>query len=155
MALQTAATKTFARLLAAIGSISLVVGGISIMNIMLVSVTERTREIGIRLALGARRRDIQSQFLIEAVTLCSIGGALGLLAGACIAILAGQFGGWPVFLGPEVLLVAVGFSAAIGIFFGWRVGVRDARGPRTPPAPAPGGHRHVAGGHRGGRHRGA
>jgi putative ABC transport system permease protein len=119
MAAQRASTKTIAWLLAAIASVSLVVGGISIMNIMLVSVTERTREIGLRLAVGARRRDIRNQFLTEATALCLLGGLVGIGIGIAVSAGIARLAGWPIFLGPEAMLVAVAFSAAIGIFFGY------------------------------------
>ena len=113
-----AGTKTLTALLASIAAVSLLVGGIGIMNIMLVSVTERTREIGTRMAVGARPRDILSQFLVEAVTLSVAGGVLGLGLGAFVAgRLAASFG-WPLLLQPEVALLAIGFSALVGIGFG-------------------------------------
>ena len=105
-------------LLAAVASISLVVGGIGIMNIMLVSVTERTREIGLRMAVGARRKDILLQFLIEAVALSLIGGAVGAALGSIGAIAIASLGKWPAIIQPESILLAFGFAAAVGIFFG-------------------------------------
>jgi putative ABC transport system permease protein len=119
MATQQVAAKTFTWLLAAIASVSLVVGGISIMNIMLVSVTERTREIGLRLAVGARRRDIRNQFLTEAVSLCLLGGVIGICVGTAGAWTVAKLASWPIFLGPEAMLFAAGFAAVIGIFFGY------------------------------------
>lgn len=127
MALQNASTRTFSWLLAAVASVSLIVGGISIMNIMLVSVNERTREIGLRLALGARRRDVRSQFLIEAIVLCLIGGAIGIITGAGAAVVVARLAEWPIFIGLDSALVALGFSAGVGIFFGWYPALKAAR----------------------------
>ncbi len=127
MAAQRASTTTLAWLLAAIASVSLVVGGISIMNIMLVSVTERTREIGLRLAVGARRRDIRNQFLTEAVTLCILGGFIGLVLGAGAAGAVANLAGWPIFLGLDAVAFAVLFAAGIGIFFGYYPARKAAR----------------------------
>ena len=109
---------TLTLLLGGIASIALVVGGIGIMNIMLVSVRERTREIGIRKALGARRRDILSQFLIEALTLSLIGGLIGVLAGLVVSALIGQLAGWGFIFDPATVAVATLFSLAVGIVFG-------------------------------------
>ena len=106
-------------LLAAIASVSLMVGGIGIMNIMLVSVTERTREIGLRMAVGARGRDILTQFLVEAVTLSLIGGAIGIAAGIAGSLLIAYFAGWSTLLSSQAVLVAFCFAAAVGIFFGF------------------------------------
>jgi putative ABC transport system permease protein len=111
-------TKTFTFLLAGIAAISLLVGGIGIMNIMLVSVTERTREIGVRKALGARKRDILTQFLLEALVLCSAGGALGCAVGIGGALLVQNMAGWNIAISPTSVAVAFGFSAAVGLFFG-------------------------------------
>ncbi len=111
-------TQTFALLLAGIAGVSLLVGGIGIMNIMLVSVTERTREIGIRKALGATRKTILFQFLIEALVLCVLGGALGVAAGFGGAQLITQVYGSQTAVAPEAVAVALGFSAVIGLFFG-------------------------------------
>ncbi|HKH95755.1 MAG TPA: ABC transporter permease [Beijerinckiaceae bacterium] len=127
MAAQRASTTTIAWLLAAIASVSLVVGGISIMNIMLVSVTERTREIGLRLAVGARRRDIRNQFLTEAVTLCILGGLIGLTLGTGAAWAVAKLAGWPIFLGTDAVAFAVLFAASIGIFFGYYPARKAAR----------------------------
>jgi putative ABC transport system permease protein len=111
-------TQTFTFLLAGIASISLLVGGIGIMNIMLVSVTERTREIGIRKALGAKRRDILMQFLLESLALCIAGGALGCATGIGGALLVQRMGGLNIAVSPAAVALAFGFSAAVGIFFG-------------------------------------
>ena len=116
---QEAASKVMAILLAAVASVSLLVGGIGIMNIMLVSVIERTREIGLRLAVGARGKDILSQFLVEAITLSTIGGVLGILLGALGTWLVAELAAWPVQLSVLSIVLAVGFSAVIGIFFGY------------------------------------
>jgi putative ABC transport system permease protein len=111
-------TETLSLLLASIAAVSLVVGGIGIMNIMLVSVTERTREIGVRVAVGARPRDILAQFLIEALTLALLGGLIGTAVGVGVAqFLASQFQ-WPLLLRPDVIFVALGFSALVGVGFG-------------------------------------
>jgi putative ABC transport system permease protein len=110
--------QTFGMLLAGIAAVSLVVGGIGIMNIMLVSVTERTREIGVRKALGAKRRDIMFQFLIEALTLCIAGGLLGVALGWGGAYALQQSAGWNTAVSMQAVFVAIGFSAAIGLFFG-------------------------------------
>jgi len=113
--------------LGAIAAISLLVGGIGIMNIMLVSVTERTREIGIRKAVGAKRRDILMQFLVEAVVLSVIGGLLGILLGAGIAILVELSGLMTTVISTESVLLATGFSVAVGLFFGIYPSMRAAR----------------------------
>jgi len=114
-----ASSSALALLLAAIAAVSLVVGGIGIMNIMLVSVTERTREIGLRMAVGARRRDILIQFLIEATTLSVLGGAGGVLIGIATAYLVAEIANWPTLIQLDSILLAVGVSAAIGVFFGF------------------------------------
>jgi ABC-type antimicrobial peptide transport system permease subunit len=116
---QEESSRVMAMLLAAVAGVSLVVGGIGIMNIMLVSVTERTREIGLRMAVGARGRDILGQFLIEAVTLSLVGGAIGIVIGVAATWAIGSFAGWQVRLSAESILLAVGFSAAVGVFFGF------------------------------------
>ena len=115
----TATTEVMTALLAAIASVSLLVGGIGIMNIMLVSVTERTREIGIRMAVGARGRDILLQFLIEAVALSSTGGVLGILGGVGGAKLITMIKEWPTLVSPQSIIIAFAFSAAVGVFFGF------------------------------------
>jgi putative ABC transport system permease protein len=116
---QEESSRVMAMLLAAVAGVSLVVGGIGIMNIMLVSVTERTREIGLRMAVGARSRDILGQFLIEAVTLSLVGGAIGIVIGLVATWAIGSLAGWQVLLSPQSILLAVGFSAAVGVFFGF------------------------------------
>jgi putative ABC transport system permease protein len=115
---QQQATQVFTYLLAGIAAVSLLVGGIGIMNIMLVSVTERTREIGVRMALGASRRNIMLQFLIEALVLCTLGGLLGILLGAGVAEAASYLLHWNTLVSLESVLLAFGFSAAVGIIFG-------------------------------------
>jgi putative ABC transport system permease protein len=116
---QTAAMDTMTALLAGVAIISLIVGGIGIMNIMLVSVTERTREIGIRMAVGARGRDILLQFLIEAVALSSTGGLLGIGLGIGGARLLTIIKEWPTLISPDSIIIAFAFSAAVGVFFGF------------------------------------
>ncbi|HJV76344.1 MAG TPA: ABC transporter permease, partial [Noviherbaspirillum sp.] len=116
---QEESSRIMTLLLAAVASVSLLVGGIGIMNIMLVSVTERTREIGLRMAVGARGSDILNQFLVESVTLSLIGGFFGIVLGFAASWLVGEFAGWSTRLSPESIVFAVGFSAAIGIFFGF------------------------------------
>ena len=108
-----------ALLVAAIASISLIVGGIGIMNIMLVSVVERTREIGIRMAVGARRGDILSQFLVEAVTLSGIGGLIGIALGIAASAAIAMFAQWPFIFSLQAVLLAVGFSVTVGVVFGF------------------------------------
>jgi putative ABC transport system permease protein len=115
----TATTRVMTVLLGAIASISLIVGGIGIMNIMLVSVTERTREIGIRMAVGAHGRDILLQFLIEAIVLSSLGGVIGILLGVGSAKLLSAMKGWPTLISVSSIAVAFLFSAAVGVFFGF------------------------------------
>jgi putative ABC transport system permease protein len=122
-----ATSRTFAFLLAGIALVSLLVGGIGIMNIMLVSVTERTREIGVRKALGARRRDILLQFLIEALVLCLAGGTMGILVGVGGAMAMQKLAGWSTTVSPDAILLAFFFSAAVGVFLGLWPARRAAR----------------------------
>jgi len=116
---QEASSRIMTLLLAAVASVSLLVGGIGIMNIMLVSVTERTREIGLRMAVGARGRDILMQFLVEAITLALIGGLLGTMLGVGGSYAIGHFAEWRTELNLQSIVLAVSFAAAIGIFFGF------------------------------------
>ncbi|WP_233255933.1 ABC transporter permease [Falsiroseomonas bella] len=118
-ATRDASARTLSTLLAAVAAVSLLVGGIGVMNIMLVSVTERTREIGLRLAVGARRRDILWQFLLEAVTLALLGGAAGVAAGIGVSQLMSQWAGWPVLIQWDAVALAVGVSGLTGLFFGF------------------------------------
>ena len=120
-------TRTFSFLLASVAGVSLLVGGIGIMNIMLVSVTERTREIGIRMAIGATRRTILLQFLIEALTICVLGGLVGILGGATASVLLSRLAGWNTALSPQAILLAFLFSVAVGLFFGIVPARRAAR----------------------------
>src|SRR5262245_15596396 len=124
---QQQATQIFTYLLAGIAAVSLLVGGIGIMNIMLVSVTERTREIGVRMALGASRRNIMLQFLIEALVLCTLGGAVGILLGTGLASAASAFLHWNTLVSLDSVILAFGFSAAVGVIFGLWPARRAAR----------------------------
>jgi putative ABC transport system permease protein len=124
---QEESSKVMTYLLAAIASVSLLVGGIGIMNIMLVSVTERTREIGLRMAVGARGRDILGQFLIEAVTLSLIGGVIGIAAGLGGAEALSYFAEWRTLVAPQAIALAFGFAAAVGVFFGFYPARKAAR----------------------------
>jgi macrolide transport system ATP-binding/permease protein len=120
-------SRVMALLLAAVASISLVVGGIGIMNILLVSVTERTREIGLRMAIGARRVHVLLQFLVEAVLLSVIGGAAGVAVGVTLSELISWIAGWPTLLSPLAIAGGFAFSAAVGVFFGYYPARRAAR----------------------------
>jgi putative ABC transport system permease protein len=115
----TTSARVMTALLGSVASISLLVGGIGIMNIMLVSVTERTREIGIRMAVGARSRDIMLQFLVEAVVMAGTGGIAGILLGIGSSEVLGQWAQWPTRIDPAIVLVAFLFSGAVGVFFGF------------------------------------
>jgi putative ABC transport system permease protein len=116
---QTQTTRIMTTLLASIASVSLLVGGIGIMNIMLVSVTERTREIGVRMSIGARKRDILTQFLMEAIVMSLLGGLIGIGFGVSGSSLVSKLAGWPTFVTPQSILLAVIFSMAVGVFFGY------------------------------------
>jgi putative ABC transport system permease protein len=115
----TATTETMTALLAGVAVISLVVGGIGIMNIMLVSVTERTREIGTRMAVGAHGRDILTQFLIEAISLSAVGGIIGIITGIIAAKTIAAVKNWPSLISPTSVILAFLVSAAVGVFFGF------------------------------------
>jgi len=121
------AVRTFGLLLTAVASVSLLVGGISIMNIMLVSVTERTKEIGLRMAVGARRRDIRRQFLIEAVTLSLAGGLIGACLGIAGAVAIGWQADWPILISPWAIVLACSFAGLVGIAFGFYPADRASR----------------------------
>ena len=127
MAAQEASSRVLALLLAAVASVSLLVGGIGIMNIMLVSVTERTREIGLRMAVGARTRDILGQFLVEAVTLSLIGGLIGVALGIGGALAIAELAGWRILISPAAVALAVAFAFVIGVFFGFYPARKAAR----------------------------
>ncbi len=123
----SAAAQAMSMMLGAIGSISLLVGGIGIMNIMLVSVTERTREIGLRMAVGARGRDILMQFLVEAIVLSAVGGIIGLGLGIFAARFVANMNHWPVQISVQSIILALGVSAGVGIFFGFFPALRASR----------------------------
>jgi putative ABC transport system permease protein len=127
LATREESAKTLALLLAAVAGVSLAVGGIGIMNIMLVSVTERTREIGLRLAVGARQIDILRQFLFEATGLAAIGGAVGVATGVSAAYVISNAAGWPLLIEPRSIVLAVVFSGVVGVFFGWYPALRASR----------------------------
>jgi putative ABC transport system permease protein len=120
-------TRILTLLLASIASVSLIVGGIGIMNIMLVSVTERTREIGVRMAVGATEQDVQRQFLSEAIVLSLLGGLIGIALGIGLSLTVSHIMGWPSVASPLAILIAVLFSAAVGIFFGYYPARKAAR----------------------------
>jgi putative ABC transport system permease protein len=116
---QTETTKTMTTLLASIAGVSLLVGGIGIMNIMLVSVTERTREIGLRMAIGARGKDVLLQFLVEAIVISLIGGLIGIGLGFGLSAAVQKFMQWPAVISPNAIALAFGFAAVTGVFFGF------------------------------------
>jgi len=124
---QEEASHTFTLMLASIASVSLLVGGIGIMNIMLVSVTERTREIGVRMAVGATERDVRMQFLVEALVLSLLGGAIGVIAGMAASAGVSKLLRWPAIITPLAIVVAVVFSIVIGIFFGYYPALKASR----------------------------
>jgi putative ABC transport system permease protein len=116
---QEETSKTFTVLLLSIASVSLLVGGIGIMNIMFVTVTERTREIGVRMAVGATKKNVQAQFLLEALVLSSLSGALGAVLGVAASAVFSDALSWPTIIPPQWIVIAVLFSAFIGVFFGF------------------------------------
>ena len=118
---------TMTTLLAGIAGVSLIVGGIGIMNIMLVSVTERTREIGLRMAIGAKGRDVLLQFLVEAIALSLVGGGIGIALGFGMAEGLSRWMGWPAKVPPNAVAMAFGFAAATGVFFGFYPARKAAR----------------------------
>jgi putative ABC transport system permease protein len=124
---QQEGVNTLTTLLALIAAVSLLVGGIGIMNIMLVSVTERTREIGIRMAVGARPRDVLAQFLVEALTLSFFGGVIGVLTGVAAKTIVARATGWPTLLRPDIIVIAVVFSGLVGVIFGLYPAQKAAR----------------------------
>jgi putative ABC transport system permease protein len=124
---QEASAEVMSILLASIASVSLIVGGIGIMNIMLVSVTERTKEIGLRMAVGAKTKNILAQFLVEAVTLAAIGGVIGVAVGVMSSALISYIAGWSTHTGFNAVLLAFAFSALVGVFFGYYPARKAAR----------------------------
>jgi putative ABC transport system permease protein len=126
-ALRTRTSRTMTALLAGVAAVSLIVAGVGVMNIMLVSVTERTREIGIRLAVGARQRDVVMQFLLEALLLSVVGGLAGVAAGYALAVVMTAVLSWPTELAPTTTALAFASAAAIGIVFGWYPAHRAGR----------------------------
>jgi putative ABC transport system permease protein len=126
-AMRTEATKTMGALLASIAGVSLIVGGIGIMNIMLVSVTERTREIGLRMSLGARGRDVLLQFLVEAIVLSVVGGTVGIALGVGVSTAVTQYLTWPMTISSDAVALAFACSALTGIFFGFYPARKAAR----------------------------
>jgi ABC-type antimicrobial peptide transport system permease subunit len=127
MSTASESTNTMTKLLLMIASISLLVGGIGIMNIMLVSVVERTKEIGLRMAVGARRQDILLQFLMEAVVLSSIAGLIGMALGAGSAIVISKTLSWPTLIAPASIFASFAFSCMVGVFFGFYPALRASR----------------------------
>jgi len=127
MVWKNSATTVMTGMLGAVAGVSLLVGGIGIMNIMLVSVTERTREIGLRMAVGARTRDILGQFLVEAVTLSLIGGLAGVALGIGTSVLIAELAGWRIVLSAHAVGLAVAFAFVIGVFFGFYPARKAAR----------------------------
>jgi putative ABC transport system permease protein len=127
MTAQQEGLNTITSLLASIALVSLLVGGIGIMNIMLVSVTERTREIGIRMAVGARPRDVLAQFLVEALALSCFGGIVGVLLGLFAANRLANHFSWPVLIRPDIIIIAVTFSGLVGVVFGLYPALKASR----------------------------
>ena len=125
--MMTGTSETMSNLLIAVAMISLIVGGVGIMNIMMVSVTERTREIGLRMAVGARPRDIMQQFLLEAVLLCLVGGIIGIIIGRVASQLVSSHYGWPVATSTSAMVLSVTVAAIIGMVFGWYPAYKASR----------------------------
>jgi ABC-type antimicrobial peptide transport system permease subunit len=123
---KAASARALATLVAAVASVSLVVGGIGIMNIMLVSVVERTREIGVRMAVGARRRDVLAQFLVESIVIAAVGGLVGLIIGIVAAGIIADLAGWPWIISPTAVTLAIGCSVSVGVLFGFYPAQRAA-----------------------------